>query len=447
MTNISVDVDRVYDSIKILIVKDEERGKHVISPSINKVPETLRNVSPNSYTPRLVSIGPFHKDLKNLQQVEMHKVSYVLDLFRRLDSPREQTMKVCINMVIQKLSQIKACYEGEMKKTYDDHEFAQMMVIDACFILELVYRSKHNKNKSLLFFDNNLLTLYVKHDLILLENQIPFFVLKDIFEITVKTFEPTASLTNLLLLFLKDMNPFGKKLLLDKDEANTNHDHILGLLQKCYQHAHDISAEISLTSPKSGAEFLEAISYSVTDLALAGVKFRPNTNENWLLAMEFKSFRGPFFCWSWRKPTFKMPLLQIEDYTESVLRNLIAYEQCSSEIPNYVTSYAFAMERILDTKEDVQKVIESKVLVNNLGSSEQASNMINSICKEVTVKDFCYTTQWQQMEDYYNGYWPKNVAWLRRTYFSTPWSFVALLAGFLLFGLTVAQTYFTIRPV
>ncbi|KAI3771318.1 hypothetical protein L6452_02480 [Arctium lappa] len=357
--------DRIYGTIEILVVEEKKIRRHVhqFLPSIYRVSKTLRDVSPNSYTPRVISIGPFHEEDKNLKGVEAHKVTYLLDLYRRLKSPREQTMKSCVNMVLTKIDRIKACYDGNMK-TYDDHEFAKMM-----------------------------------------------------------------------------------ELVLDNDEADTNHDHILGVLQKCYQHAHAIPSEISKTSSNSAAEFSNSISYSATELAMAGVKFKPNNDTKWLLAMEFKSSRVQCFCWSWGKPTFRMPLLQIEDYTEAVLRNLIAYEQFSSAVANYVTSYSFAMERILDTKEDIVKVIESKVLVNNLGSSEQASNMINSICKEVTVKDFSYTKQWQQLDDYYNGYWPKNIARLRRTYFSSPWSFIALLAGFLLFGLTVAQTYFTIRPI
>ncbi|PWA85908.1 hypothetical protein CTI12_AA143570 [Artemisia annua] len=223
------------------------------------------------------------------------------------------------------------------------------------------------------------------------------------------------------------MNPFGTDLPLDNvEEDNNDHDHILGLFQKCYW-----DSQLSKTPLKSAEEFSKAISYSVTELALAGVKFKPDRDPKRVLEMRFKSSRSPCFCWSW----------------ESVLRNLIVYEQFSPTIPDYITSYAFAMERILDTNEDIiVKVIESKVLVNNLGSSEQASNMINSICKEVTVKDFLYIDQWKQLDAYYNGYWPRNIAWLRRTYFNTPWSFIALLAALFLFGLTVAQAYYTISP-
>nr|GEU68388.1 protein LEO1 homolog isoform X1 [Tanacetum cinerariifolium] len=64
-----------------------------------KVPETLRNVNKSSYTPRVVSIGPFHPKEKGLKGVEMHKVSYICYLFRHLSSPPEETMKAVRNLV------------------------------------------------------------------------------------------------------------------------------------------------------------------------------------------------------------------------------------------------------------------------------------------------------------------------------------------------------------
>ncbi|GKF91646.1 putative UPF0481 protein, partial [Tanacetum coccineum] len=65
--------DGIYDTIKVLIDKDNERGKQLKTTSIYRVPETLRNVNKSSYTPRVVSIGPFHAEEKGLKGVEMHK--------------------------------------------------------------------------------------------------------------------------------------------------------------------------------------------------------------------------------------------------------------------------------------------------------------------------------------------------------------------------------------
>ncbi|KAJ0783194.1 hypothetical protein HanRHA438_Chr01g0021451 [Helianthus annuus] len=162
------------------------------------------------------------------------------------------------------------------------------------------------------------------------------------------------------------------------------------------------------------------------------------------MGMDVTSYELPCFFGFWSKPTLKMPVLDVHHFTELVLRNLIAYEQ-SFESNNYITSYAIAMDRLVNTQEDVAKLIDSKVLVNYMGSNEEAANMINSICKEIAGVDFFYQKQWTTLNRYCDGYWPKNIARMRRTYFSSPWNMIALLAGIILFALTVVQTIFTIK--
>ncbi|KAJ0611681.1 hypothetical protein HanRHA438_Chr01g0023371 [Helianthus annuus] len=150
------------------------------------------------------------------------------------------------------------------------------------------------------------------------------------------------------------------------------------------------------------------------------------------------------FFGSWHKPTIRMSVLVVGDFTESVLRNLIAYEQ-SGQTRNYVTSYAYAMYMLVNNQEDVAKLVDSGVLVNYMGSNEEAANMINGICKEVAWVDFFYVKQWKTINMYCNGYWPKHITRMRSIYFSSPWNMIALLAGIILFALTVVQTIFTIK--
>ncbi|MFS7903236.1 hypothetical protein Hanom_Chr01g00021631 [Helianthus anomalus] len=103
------------------------------------------------------------------------------------------------------------------------------------------------------------------------------------------------------------------------------------------------------------------------------------------------------------------------------------------------------MGMLVNTQEDVAQLVESKVLVNSIGSNEEAANMINNMCKEVACLEFFYEQQWETLNMYYNGYWPKNIAWLRKTYFSSPWNMIALFAGIILFAFTIVQTIFTIK--
>nr|GEW23114.1 hypothetical protein CTI12_AA065890 [Tanacetum cinerariifolium]GEX18539.1 hypothetical protein CTI12_AA065890 [Tanacetum cinerariifolium] len=78
-----------------------------------------------------------------------------------------------------------------------------------------------------------------------LSNQIPFFVLEDLFRCTISFIEPNLSLVKLVLVFLEDINPFTEwNLLANIPVGDTNHDHILGLLHKCYQPMDD-AAETS----------------------------------------------------------------------------------------------------------------------------------------------------------------------------------------------------------
>ncbi|KAI3668864.1 hypothetical protein L6452_40080 [Arctium lappa] len=344
---------------------------------------------------------------------------------------------MCVQKVNASIDRIRACYEEEAMKSYSDDEIARMMVMDACFILEFSYKSCRED----VFEENNMLIEpSMVFDLLLIENQIPFFVLQDMFDCTCSRFKPAAaSLNHLIILGLAQQVHIFESDLTNKNDTTT-HDHILGLIHECYRPSHPARSLMSSS----------AVFHSAIELDRAGVKFKPHDRDpEWCMAIELE-----FVCSSWHwpsggwgKPTLRMPVVCIHDYTELVLRNLIAYEQLCPLVRNYVTSYAAAMDMLIDNEEDVAILVQSKVLINIIGSNEEAAKMINDIRKEVSTTDFFYSREWQELDMYYNGYWPKNIAWLRRTYFSSPWNMIALFAGILLFILTMLQTYFTINPV
>lgn len=105
------------------------------------------------------------------------------------------------------------------------------------------------------------------------------------------------------------------------------------------------------------------------------------------------------------------------------------------------------MDMLIDTQEDIAKLVEKEVIINHLGSHEEAANMINSICKEVAWVNFFYGEEWKKLDIHCKDYWPRKIMWLRRTYFSSrPWNVIALLAGIILFALSVVQTIYAINP-
>ncbi|PWA43102.1 hypothetical protein CTI12_AA538960 [Artemisia annua] len=413
--------------------------------SIYMAPSSLRDLSPSSFDPRVVSIGPLHRDDANVQAFEEQKATFVADLLIRLESSPEQTLEACVHKVIVSIDRTKACYAGI--KDYSDIDFAKIMVMDACFILEFMCKVYERSQASSFLKTtshflkrpventNILLEQSIYYDLVLLENQIPLFVLNDIFECTIMKFEPFATLFNFIAPIFEFLNLFEAKLNFPDISTITYSDHILGLLHKCYKPPDN----------NKSSDFPSSTIYSVVELDRAGVNFQPNRDEEWPLAIKVRNM-FPCFPLPWCKPVLRMPVLRINHFTELVLRNLIAYEQSSRDHHSYVTSYAIAMDMLINTKDDVSMLVESAVLINHMGSNEEAANMMNKICKEVAWWHFLYSKEWKILSRYCNGYWPKKVAWLRRTYFNSPWNIIALVAGVVLFALTVIQTLYAIKP-
>ncbi|CAI9270981.1 unnamed protein product [Lactuca saligna] len=411
----------------------KEKGRdlgNLRPPSIFMVPRLYRDLNSRSFTPSLVSIGPLHRRDKNLQKFEVQKMPYLHYLLDLSTSNPEQTLQECVQKVSTKIEQIKACYEEST--TYNDDELARMMVIDACFILYFIHLLSQHDGP---FQGNWSIAPLTVRDLVLIENQIPFFVLKDIFESTILHFKPNTSLTNHIKILLRYYNFFGEYIITSNISVETtDHDHILGFLHKFLQPTNDFPSA-SYSYPKR---------HSALELDRAGVNFRPNEDVNWVIAMEMKLPRFSWFPWFWCKPTLRMPKLHVHDNTELIIRNLIMYEQACL-LTRYITAYAWAMDMLIDTAEDVAKLIKSGVLINDCGSNENAANMINRICEDVALDGFYYHQEWQDLDTYYNRYWPNAAAGLKRTYFSSPWHMVAVFAGIILFILTIVQTIFTIK--
>ncbi|XP_076948565.1 UPF0481 protein At3g47200-like [Bidens hawaiensis] len=401
MENVDVelgDVNIVPETVHSLL--NYVREKHNVnkySPSIYMAPSNLRNLSQCSFKPRVVSIGPLHKKDETLQRFEVQKAAFVHELLSRNEPSltQVQTLTSCVEKVASMIEKIKGSYADA--KSYNDSELVKMMVTDACFILEFIHDMTPGSKL-------RLQDQYIPYDLVLLENQILFYVLNAIYECCINKFEEPLPLTEFLLPLLKYVNLFeGRIKVGGGSRSYNNHDHILGYLQHCYQPKYDIP---------SG--FPRSTIHSAVELDRAGVNFKPKQDAKWAMAIKIKPSK---YCSStfWFKPTLTMPTLRINDFTELVLRNLIAYEQ-SYVVTPYVTSYARAMDMLIDTHEDIARLVKSKVVINHIGSNEEAAKMINRKCKEVVPEHFFYTKQWEGLDKHFNGYWPRKMMKLKRIY-------------------------------
>ncbi|KMZ63891.1 hypothetical protein ZOSMA_390G00050 [Zostera marina] len=128
------------------------------------------------YEPKFISIGPYHLKNEKLGPSQKLKLQYLSDLLGRSEENNLGTYMEAIREVY--LYEKDKYFEFNTSEISDD-EFLKMLVLDGCFLVELLL--KHNDGW-LMFPGIDIHEL--NHDLMLIENQVPFSVLKLIYENT-----------------------------------------------------------------------------------------------------------------------------------------------------------------------------------------------------------------------------------------------------------------------
>ncbi|XP_052172146.1 UPF0481 protein At3g47200-like [Diospyros lotus] len=406
--------------------------------TIYRVPDDLRKLKESAYTPQFVSIGPLHSRDKHLDnsRVNKTKVKCVGPLIYRAAKSKKQAREIvqkCLTAMEESIGEAQNYYPKEKPVTLN----REMLFLDGSFILELLYRhydvvvlqKKKVDQIPELGIDSAVTYRTVQRDLLLLENQLPFSVLDTLFHLLTESQTGTQkgpSLIEYVLLFFHDL------LRLQSIPAKVDGDtfHILHLLHKHYLPA-------DLPPAMTSGQFMQ----SATDLDHAGVKFESHNAKSQLqlhnagispFQVEFQDPCGVKRWW-FSRACFKIPTLHIDDSTELFLRNLIAFEQCCPLITRYVTSYAFVMDRLINTAKDVDVLQKAGIVCNYLGSHKDASELFNKLCSEVAIGDFYFSQTCEKADKYSRRCWPQAVAHLRRNNFATPWAYIAFCVAFLVF--------------
>jgi hypothetical protein len=143
---------------------------------IYRVPKKLRKVNKEAYTPKLISIGPFHHRRQEYRDMEMQKVKYLKDFCKKT----EKSQEVLASIVKEKEVEIRRCYAETSK--LNRIEFLKMILLDGIFIIELFRRNfKEEEREKDYILSKPWLREGIQHDLLLLENQLPYFVLEDLY--------------------------------------------------------------------------------------------------------------------------------------------------------------------------------------------------------------------------------------------------------------------------
>ncbi|KAK2970539.1 hypothetical protein RJ640_015238 [Escallonia rubra] len=234
-------------------ISDQDLGSRCIA-SICRVPLGMRRAGEerarHAYDPELVSIGPFHHGNPALKLMEEHKSHVIsrglerINRTRRLESNVNQEGVITMDSLAQAIEgseqRARACYS----EAFDIHseKFRHMMVLDGLFIIEVFDRFLESNGgiswdeaETDPIFRSRCQLPMLMLDLIKLENQLPFFILEKLFDLTHtgnKSFSHTF--TYLALYFYASFNPSMPKSCL------TYHDsrgimHLLELFHSVYK--------------------------------------------------------------------------------------------------------------------------------------------------------------------------------------------------------------------
>ncbi|CAB4315127.1 unnamed protein product [Prunus armeniaca] len=493
-----LDSDRWAKGLSDKLAEVKEGSQHL---SIYRVP---RKVKDDAYNPRVVSVGPLHRNNPNLFAMKEHKWRHMLLILQQTNdfSDTVRLLKACTDAFYvsgnyRLIKKVRESYAVDLKDI-EDHDLAEMMLLDGCFILQLFLRN-HQRSCSNDDQDNDpifssawmLATL--RHDLTLLENQIPFFILDELYRIIIqphiekypepnsvaslalKFFQPmyqqeitqdtdTAGCKNLLLHLCNNFFPPSSGHIIEvggpakpsnqrtiKEGTDTKDcEHLLHLLHNFLRPSSGDPEKPSNQQTKKEVrprkEKKNKFKLCASDLYDGGVQFETGSTDGQLY-INFDSDRG----------VIKIAPLSIDDTIDSLFRNLIAFEQCDLRSSHHIASYVIVMKSLIRSEEDIKLLKKQGIITEEVPEGNYLrDDDFESILNHINLK-FCFGQLCDEVNEYSKSlkfyFWYKFKARLRRDmkslhdkYFSSSWSIIAFLAAAVVFCVTVTQFLQNILP-
>ncbi|KAL8168138.1 hypothetical protein V2J09_009637 [Rumex salicifolius] len=418
--------------------------------SIFKVPQSFLELNGRHYQPQIVSVGAFHHGKHRLQMIQEHKYQYLSLLLTRTNLTLEDLFQSLESLE----SQSREAYSEEI--SLDSHDFLELMVVDGCFIIELFRKvSKLVPIEQ----DDPVLSVswifsFLMRDLLLLENQLPFFVLQRLFHRTRGTSEQekseSASLADICFRFFSyaiDRPPEVFDIL-RRFEAK----HLLDLYRTSFipMDLETKSRDRTVARPSRTGHIMPShVIHCVTKLRKAGIKIRPprdNDGVSTFLSVRFL-----------RHGVIEMPTVSIDDFMCSFFANCVAYEisqykkksyndlRFSVQMSKYVLQFFVVKAIQVNDCKDVEYLEHQNVIDNYLGTEGEVARFINNIGKDSPFDyENCYLQDvFGDVNRYQQSKYKLHVASFKYTYFRTPWPFVSAVAALILLFLSILQTLYS----
>jgi hypothetical protein len=323
------------------------------------------------------------------------------------------------NTIKDEEENIRRCYEDGSHKVAENYRFVKMVLLDAVFILEYLLRNKDSKkygDDSLL--RRNGLRFRIRQDLLLLENQLPFFILEKLYALLE---EGEGNYTSFLELASKYLNRY------NADACKLNYNELDQPMILHFTALVRSSLSVNHPPPRSDEPIVKF--YSATKLHEAAINFKEFRNEC-LLNVKFSSTKGEL----------RIPRLRIDHHTELLFGNLIALEQCLCKGEDqYICHYVKLLNILVAKPKDVDLLIKNKIIDTDRDGAS-VKNLIDRLSAETSEEYSIYYSLYKQLDQHYQNSWLKNSAYFREVYFGNLWRSTATVSAAVLLLFTFVQT-------
>ncbi|XP_040996169.1 UPF0481 protein At3g47200-like [Juglans microcarpa x Juglans regia] len=392
---------------------------------IYKVPDPLRKSNKEAYTPQVISIGPFHRDNKKLQAMKRLKLGHLKALKER----ENVDTKDLVSTIKAAEESVRECYSETIPLSSDD--FVKMILIDASFIIEFFWR---NWAELWTEYDRELIKPWLSNrlqlDLMLLENQLPFFIIEKIYDIAM----PDLSIDHPFIELCFDQFDYHNV------QKKSHHD-----LEWKIMHFVDLLRFFCLPPrerrPERSAKIVKKM-HSATQLKEVGLKFKLIDSSSSCTQLELK--------YADHGGELEIPKFKLDDTMEIYAGNLMALEECHYPHEAYITDYYILLRFLIRTNKDMDLLVHDEIIANWLDDINQT--FINKLC--INVVHSGMNNDYHSICEGLNKFHQERVTYVQklkaaliRDYFFTPWMGASTIAAIILLVLTIIQTICSLIPL
>ncbi|KAM0925650.1 hypothetical protein ACQ4PT_004059 [Festuca glaucescens] len=355
---------------------------------IHRFPESLQRIDQRYIFPMVVGIGLYHHNSSNLQ--EMEKVKRVAAYHFITESGHTfDEMYAAVFSII-----------GAARRFYNagdvgDAEFAEIMFIDGCFLLQymLSYTNRHNHKlpPSLVSCFSSKVSC-INNDIMLLENQLPWLVVNTLRRFSFVPVEEFIHVMGLRLQIRGDMDMESAFM-----DGSYMPPHLLGILW-----FYTTGGRNNSRMPMYNSGFSKSMSkvISAIELAEIGIKLTASKTTKFMDMGVKKGFLS--------SEIFLPPIL-LDDIRSCWLVNMAAFElslgisTSTDGTKVVVCSYIALLAMLMDREEDVHE-LRSKRLVQGELTNKETLELVKMVVKTIIVGPL-YLHIMQEVEAYKRNRW------------------------------------------